>query len=382
MRAGERERGRKSSFLAALLLLVLGLAACDGSGPEAPLLPGDARFREAEEHPGTWQWIGVEGTRCREGTPTGLGVRLQPEAEGLVVFMAGGGVCLNGAVCDPEPKPFTEATFDSLFASGGQGLFDDGRSENPLRTWDIAYLPYCTGDLFAGSAPEAVVDSVPGRQQFVGRRNVQRYLEVLAPYFAERERVLLIGISAGGFGAAFNYAAVADAFAPTPVTLLIDSAPLLRDDRALSPALQQAWRDVWNLEAALPPRAACPACYGPGGDGLSNLYGYVAEAYPEARFGLLSSEADGAVRAFYSLGRPGCTKETPQACVTPQAYWQALADQRAALPPAWATYVQPGREHVYAVEDAAYYGTTVGGMPLTDWIEALLRGDVLRVTAP
>ncbi len=53
-------------------------------------------------------------------------------------------------------------------------------------------------------------------------------------------KVLLTGISAGGFGAAANYPQVARAFAPVPVYDLDDSGPPGAEDPYLPKCLQQA----------------------------------------------------------------------------------------------------------------------------------------------
>jgi hypothetical protein len=73
----------------------------------------------------------------------------------------------------------------------------------------------------------------------------------------------------------------------------------------LAPCLQQMFRDAWNLDAALP--ADCTACKQPDGGGLLNAIGYLADAHPDRRMGLVTSTRDGVIRSFYGYGYPDCT---------------------------------------------------------------------------
>jgi hypothetical protein len=104
-----------------------------------------------------------------------------------------------------------------------------------------------------------------------------RRFERLARTFCNASRVVLTGSSAGGFGSVFEYAQVAQAFAPTRVDRVDDSGPPLDVDAM---ALQTTMRTAWSSAVNDP-----PGCRGCTWDQLIPL---LSSAHPEARFSLLS----------------------------------------------------------------------------------------------
>jgi hypothetical protein len=376
---------RALQWLGTVLVLIGGVAACDTSGPEEGEDPSPLAAAEGDSL-GTWTFVEVEGAVCSDGSQTGLGVRLQEDPDGLLIWFAAGGVCA-GDHCPPA-NGFDTGNAGNRFDGDPAGIFDDRREENnPVANYDIAYVPNCNHDLHSGSRPDAsvTVGDSSETHQLVGHRNVERYAELLAPYFSERvDQVVAYGSSAGGFGSVFAYPAMAEAFAPQPVNLITESGPLPKDEDVLPPVLQQSWREVWNLNAALPPRSECPDCYGPEGGGLWNLYSYFADAYPEATFGLVTSEEDPSIRSFFEAGLPSCTEEQPEGCqISADEYRQAVRGLRSELSPErWATYYTPGDQHTFAIHDSSYYDTTTDGVPLTRWISHVLSGETPRVSAP
>ena len=319
-----------------LLAAAFHLAACDTSAPGASSDP----FAEAEANVGEWTWIDVEDSMCRDGSSTGLGVRLQPDADGLVVFLDAGGACYDIATCRQNRSHYGKADFPRFARGDGQaGLFDpDLAPVNPVGTWDAVFVPYCTGDQHNGDATDVEVPGVAGLQQFVGRRNMERYVDWLAPYFGDRDRVLLTGSSAGGYGALYNSGLVAEAFPDAHVAVIDDSGPLFEDDAVLSPRLQRRLRALYDLDANLP-----DGFPDRDGDGLAAAYAAFAERYPDVTFGLLSFDADATVRTF--LGPDALDAETPSP-LDAGLFRAALYDEVARLPEGWGAYVVPGEGHV------------------------------------
>lgn len=196
----------------------------DGTTGEPPPSPWDGEPLP-DAPPGQWTWVGFPEARCRDGSETGIGVRYGA-GDGLVIYFQGGGACFNSFTCTANPSKHDEGDFAGVAAQANGGIFDGGAG-NPVGDWSFIFVPYCTGDVHAGSNADQAVPDVPGVQQFVGYRNVEAYLERIVPTFAGVEHVLVTGESAGGFGAAFNYDRIADAFPRTRVTLLDDSGPPL-----------------------------------------------------------------------------------------------------------------------------------------------------------
>ena len=123
------------------------------------------------------------------------------------------------------------------------------------------------------------------------------------PTFATSSHVLVTGVSAGGFGAAFNYDRFAQAFCGARVTLVDDSGPPM-SDAYLAPCLQQRWRDLWNLDSTLP--ADCAACRGADGGGIVHYVDYVAQKYSSQQLGLISANQDSVISLFFGYGENNC----------------------------------------------------------------------------
>jgi hypothetical protein len=334
---------------------------------------------DIEGEVGTWTWLPVAGTQCMDGSPTGLGVNLAESSGDVLILMEGGGACFNAFTCAgvAHPDGYDAGDLaDTAEQLGGRGIFDRTDEDNPFRNYHFIFLPYCTGDIFAGSNPEGF----GGRAQ-VGYDNVTAYLDVLVPAFRESNHVVLAGVSAGGFGALWNYHRTVEAFADLRVTLLDDSGPPLSDDY-LSPCLQQQLRDTWNLDATLPPD--CADCSSDDGGGLGNAVTYLADAHPDERLGLVASTRDGVIRLFYGYGYPSC--ENPQVPMPEEPYAEGIAELRDV------TLAGHDNFRVFTVDSGLHTwlfespvgGTTVGGVSLTSWLRQHLSedGDFASVTPP
>ena len=364
----------------ALLLSCCTLASCDlfrGVGSELV-------FKEAEANLGQWTWIDVAGAQCRDGSATGLGVRLQENADDLVIFMEGGGACFNDPTCSQNRARFGEADFTGRVAEGfgDQGLFNTSRAENPVGDWNYVYVPYCTGDVHSGSARDVQVPGVDGAQQFVGYDNFTRYVNLLKSYFGgDLDRILVTGSSAGGFGTLANYEQVAQRFTTADITLLDDAGPLLPDDAVLTPGLQQLWISLWNLDATYPG----PALTEPSD--LENVYQYYADTY-DANFGLASYEEDATIRFFYSFGiaaqDPSCAESLSrdEPCIGGAAYEDALYNLRSQLPEEWVTFYPDGETHTFLREEDRFFTPTAGGVALSQWLGDLLSGEAADEGTP
>lgn len=329
--------------------------------------------------PGQWQWVDVEGTECIDGSPTGVGVR-HGSGDGLVIYFEGGGGCFDAATCTLFYSTFAnfdETAFDLLVPTLlSSGLFDDTNPDNPVADWSFVYVPYCTGDVHAGDKDLAGVPGFVGSHQFVGFRNFGLDLERIGPTFPEPSHVLVTGISAGGYGSAFNFDRIADgyAYAGIPVTLLDDSGPPMGEDY-IAPCLQDLWRDLWGLDDTLP--VACDGCFTAGG-WVNDLTLYLRDKHPTQWFGLLSSERDATIRTFLSGGLNDCAGG-----LYPGPDYEAglyeLRDVTLAEDPAFASYYMPGTSHT-SLPFPAFTLTEVQGVRIIDWMADLLDGTAGHVS--
>src|SRR5207253_2454278 len=98
-------------------------------------------------------------------------------------------------------------------------------AKNPFADANFVYVPYCTGDVHIGSATvDMDVNGTKKTTYFWGAKNLDMYLARLVPTFPQTTRVILTGISAGGYGAYLNVDRVRSAFG-VRVDVIDDSGP-------------------------------------------------------------------------------------------------------------------------------------------------------------
>jgi hypothetical protein len=343
-------------------LLVL-LAACGGSGDSGgPPTLGTT--------PKQWVYVPIDGAQCLNGTATGIGVNLGTSGD-LVIYMEGGGACFNDGTCRhvAHPDGWGPDAFDANIAPYNIGLFDRVDDHNPFHDATYVFVPYCTGDVHAGSKPDGM-----GGRAFVGYGNVGHDLDYLIPKSKDVTRVILAGSSAGGFGALMNYDRTQTAFGTTPVLLLDDSGPPL-EDSVMTPCLQQMFRDAWNLDAALP--ADCAACRQADGGGLENALPFLADKYADRRLGLVTSTRDGTIRSFYGYGYPDCVAGASDPLMPEDVYAGGIAelrDQKLADHPNFRIYSKDSAEHVWLLfsPETISPNTDGSGKVLSDWLDEML----------
>ncbi len=364
---------RSSLHLAAALCLgalLFVLPACDSDDPIDNV--DDGPLAEAAANPGEWFFIPTDGAQCRDGSPTGFGIRFQEDSDDLVIYLEGGGACFSPQTCATNPSSFDSDDFNLFKAQGANaGLFDTDAS-NPIGDWNAVYVPYCTGDVHGGSAPGAMVPGVEGVQQFVGHQNIERYLALLETAFEDPDEVLLTGSSAGGFGSLVNFAEVADRFDGADLTLVDDSGPIFFADSVLSPTLGGAFVQTFNLTAAFPADAVAAGLFQP--DGLQNIYAYYDQRYPDATFGLSSYLEDDTIRRFFGFdpltGQPFA--------ISGDQYEAGLEGIEAMAPESWGTYYAAGDAHTF-LRFPDRYASTSGGVVYRDWLGEIIDGNPLDV---
>jgi hypothetical protein len=345
--------------------VVAAVAACSGTQDGGPPTLGTT--------PHQWVYVPVDGTRCMDNSPTGIGVNLGTSGD-LVIYLEGGGACFNSSTCShvAHPGGWGPTDFDENLTIYNIGLFDRLDDSNPLHDATFVFVPYCTGDVHSGSKPDGM-----GNRAFVGYANVGHDLDLIVPQSKQVKRVVLAGSSAGGFGALINYDRTQTAFGSTPVFLLDDSGPPV-SDTYLTPCLQQLFRTSWNLDAALP--AGCTACTQANGGGLSNALGWLADKYPDRRLGLVTSTRDGVIRSFYGYGYPDCVAGA-SGNPMPEADYAAgiaeLRDQTLASHPNFRVYSKDSAEHVWLLFEPETISprSDGSGKHLADWLAEMLDPD-------
>jgi hypothetical protein len=299
-----------------VLLSSLAIQACsqpENLGSEGNR-PGEVALA-SEPVDESWHWMDVPGTRCgHSDAPTGIAINQTARSTKLMIYLEGGGACSTAAECQASAAcPIWGAAAKNLdgydaahFAAdigtryngqpyGSRGIWerpqDNPSTVNPFQDYSFVFIPYCTGDFFRGNQtePSPITGAV-----HAGYQNVTLDLNVIRRYFPNPSAVVLVGSSAGAFGALWNYKRIHDVFAPQgtstppPVTLLMEAGAPIPDDSI--PAYrdrQQSWAQAWGLGTTSPA--------GPSVTHDNDVLQWLLNAYPNEQFALLESAGDGQV---------------------------------------------------------------------------------------
>jgi len=311
-----------------------------------------------------WTYVEVPGTRCMDGSTAGFAVNHDPASSNVMIYLEGGGACFSDS-CD-----FT--AFNIPFVPPGDGIFSRSNDANPVKDWTMIYVPYCTGDIHAGDSELELGGQL---RQFRGYTNITRYLEQWVPSFTA-ERVLLTGISAGGFGAALNAVQVADAYGDqVELTVIDDSGPPL-GNAVIAPCLQTRFRETWNLDGTF--LADCPAC--DPDDFATDYLEHVIMTRPEVRFGVFSNTADAVISTYMGAGWCNGQYDNCEGLPLPvpaPTYTEGLLEIRDLHEPEISTFYVVGLGHT--VLRLGFNVTTVDGTSVPEWVGSVLDGEITHV---
>ena len=251
---------------------------------------------------------------CGDGSPYRFFVNRTPLTSKTVVVFEGGGACWDQAACKGAHNGGgVAARYMSDFGGGAFGLVTPFATRlHPLQkvrtqSWNIVYVPYCTGDVHGGDKVAVYADETPGMPLVFhhrGARNVEALARWLADNMARPDHLFVTGFSAGASGATTAYATLRDTVQPRRASLLADSGPLMQARRgtplARAPSLpmHEAVRAAWGLDEPGGPLDRLSARLGGrlDRDNLGSVTTALAQAYPQDRLGFAAFQSD----AIYS----------------------------------------------------------------------------------
>ncbi|MFO0693810.1 MAG: pectin acetylesterase-family hydrolase [Polyangiales bacterium] len=183
----------------------------------------------------------------------------------LMIFMQGGGVCLN-EICAATPAPILSLrlfTASSTFGIGG--ILDKRVTDNPTRDFDVVNAPYCDGSLFAGDVDRILPDgnALNGANDQAYQRglaNLTAVLETAKRTFPNPPRIVLVGSSGGAYGVIAGVVLTRHYYPNVPLLVVSDSgAPIVNgeDPGFIASALTQI-----NAMDLIP--KSCPDCISNG----------------------------------------------------------------------------------------------------------------------
>lgn len=268
------------------------------AGPWAiPALPYEVTPGAVIDAPSDqWTFVSFPDSKCANGTSTGIAINPIANPSGLLIFMQGGGACWDATTClvldaSVHLKDNVDEAVVLSEASGLSGLFDHNNGANPFRQFVYVYMPYCTGDLHSGASTRSY-DAGMGAVtiEHHGARNVDAYLKRLVPSFPNIERVVVSGISAGGFGSTFNWWRYQGAFPNARVDVLDDAGLIVDATDGRWTAMVASWSMV------MPP--GCAAC----GERMSAwLPFYAQHLIAPRRYALTGFLGDAVIGSYFGL---------------------------------------------------------------------------------
>lgn len=174
-------------------------------------------------------YANATGARCLDGSPAGFYYALNSSSSDWVVFIEGGGLCVEFIDCLMRAKTALGTSTVWPQCQNGTNVYDADPRSVGFSTFNRMYVPYCSGDTWSGTAT-AKNDKLGGLYTS-GHLILKAVLDVLlgggvpgvaGPWMGDGKRMLLSGSSAGGIGT-FLSADWVSSYVPS--TLDVKAAP-------------------------------------------------------------------------------------------------------------------------------------------------------------
>ncbi|CAH0351668.1 pectinacetylesterase family protein [Aquabacterium sp. CECT 9606] len=290
-----------------------------------------------------FKWESVElpassGASCGDGSPYRFFVNKTPFTTNTVILFEGGGACWaqdsclgkkglaksasnpNGIAADymtrltPSQPNAADSPLGKINLSFLGLITPFSARIHPLQSvetqsWNIVYVPYCTGDVHTGNSTQVYADSNPDAprvQYHRGYLNAKGVSAWVGANMPRPDKLLVTGFSAGGVGSQAAYPTLRDQIKPKQSALLADSGPLMwapaDGDPAQYPSvpLHNKIRKVWGYDTPKGIVTELMARY-PGKGDANNLGSFVpeiAKIYPNDRFSLVAFQRDAIFSGF------------------------------------------------------------------------------------
>ena len=304
------------------------------------------------------------------------------KSRNLAIYFEGGGACWDNNTCSaplvglpPEvPQFFVPQVPPGTNPAAMDGIFKTDNPTNPVRDWDMVYIPYCTGDIHIGSATKTYTSvgnpaiglpaGMPMAIQHRGFDNFMVVLQWARKNFQGVNKVLVAGSSAGGYGATANSPWVARAFPSAQMYVVADAS-----QGVTNAAFDNGnpGRNSWNPQ--LDRRTFgdnTPAL--PGGE----LMRRAAQSDRDGRYGQFTTSFDGVQILFYAAM---AQQFGPGACLNPAVEWHNRMSTQiqsdASSLRNFRHYVAGGQFHT-VLSSPAFYTEGSAGPKVATWLDDML----------
>ena len=179
----------------------------------------------------TWNKISMnQPAICSDGSPYSIYSK-KGNSKHLIIYFSGGGVCWDDPTCTtpiqffPAKKGYYFPNVPTkLLAYKLKGITEVDRDGNPFKDWNLAFIPYCSGDFHIGNAINKYKTDDGDMEEFahMGQSNIIAAFNWIFVNFPDPDRILITGESAGGFGNMFWTQAIAKNYPNVPIYQFAD----------------------------------------------------------------------------------------------------------------------------------------------------------------
>ncbi|TGM95630.1 pectin acetylesterase [Leptospira dzoumogneensis] len=323
----------------------------------------------------------------------------------LLINFMGGGACWSNDNCFGKNTTtffnFLNDVPDLFVKVAFQGILDAGNSSNPLKDYDVLFIPYCTGDLHIGSSDVATYDdpyvaSDPPVYSHRGHDNVLSVLKYIQSNYTQVTDVVVAGQSAGGYGAVLNYPHIRQVFSDgtkftslTKMSLVADAS----NGAVINGFFTSIVRDKWGSAQNMPDWAVGSSYLNGSSPSIQDYISKITVKYPDDVIGQYTAAFDSTQRWFFnvmgiiagptsysdssSYFGPGDARDVPDLpkdVSTPSNCNWAINANNAMLNTTGSNYYYyraPGDIHTITTSDTMY-GLVSNGVNFNTWLKSIV----------
>jgi Pectinacetylesterase len=253
----------------------------------------ETQFHPQHTKNGAWDvyTYPLDELRCVLGGEYFIQTRKGSESKKTVIWMDGGGPCFPG-----RDACVKDAQIHSWIESYGLA---SSEPDNPVKNWNIVYIPYCNGSSYMGDADADYDGDGEVDHWHWGQKSIAAAMYLMEEQFPDTEKILIAGCSAGGGGTIFTAPIARLAFPNADIYVLnISGLGLVK---AGEDELRALIKSTWGMNSFIPPD--CELC----DEQIIHMYAWLLERDPKLKIGLYSSYHDHALVENWEMS-PGMVK--------------------------------------------------------------------------
>ncbi|TYZ60074.1 hypothetical protein PybrP1_008744 [[Pythium] brassicae (nom. inval.)] len=248
--------------------------------------------------------------------------KAQQAKKKVMLYFQGGGGCIDDDTCSfsIQCSLGKSSTFTTVASAYSTGVLNRTNPDNVFKDWDIVHIPYCTGDLHAGSKvldlPDSPFASFLGQPQCLGQKmkthmsgyeNSASALKWALANYPNPEHLVIGGASAGSLAAQAMSALVADMWkvkdSSIRYSVLADSYFGVFPEEVRSAGSSLDYLGVCDVDLKAPADVVA-GCKGKTMSTIQ-LMSSLMKQMPFSEWLFIDSKADRTQRTFYQLSKDG-----------------------------------------------------------------------------